>query len=56
MKILIVDDELPIRELIKYNVEKDGFSSVDVENGTQALIKARSEKPDMIILDLMLPD
>lgn len=56
MKVLIVDDEYPIRELIKYNVEKDNFSVIDVENGTQALIKSRSEKPDIIILDLMLPD
>lgn len=56
MKVLIVDDEQPIRELIKYNVEKENFSTLPVENGTNALITARAEHPDIIILDLMLPD
>lgn len=56
MKILIVDDEEPIRELIKYNVEKEQFTSICAENGIVAIKLARKENPDLIILDLMMPD
>lgn|SRR5574344_2447705 len=56
MKILIIDDEEPIRELIKYNVEKDGFTSVCAENGIDAINLARKENPDIIVLDLLMPD
>ncbi|AEE15619.1 response regulator transcription factor [Treponema brennaborense] len=56
MKILVVDDEMPILELVSYNLQKEGFSVVTAENGTKALQIARSEHPDLIILDLMLPD
>jgi two-component system, OmpR family, alkaline phosphatase synthesis response regulator PhoP len=56
MKILIVDDEAPIRELVRYNLEKEGYSTVSAENGTEALRLARSENPSLVILDLMLPD
>jgi Response regulators consisting of a CheY-like receiver domain and a winged-helix DNA-binding domain len=56
MKILIVDDEAPIRELVRYNLEKEGYPTVSAENGTEALRLARSENPSLVILDLMLPD
>ncbi|MEE0133163.1 MAG: response regulator transcription factor [Treponema sp.] len=56
MTILVVDDELPIIELIQYNLKKEGFSVLTAEKGAQALELARSENPDLIILDLMLPD
>ena len=56
MTILVVDDELPIIELIQYNLKKEGFDVLTAENGAQALELARSETPDLIILDLMLPD
>ena len=56
MTILVVDDELPIIELIQYNLKKEGFDVLTAENGAQALGLARSETPDLIILDLMLPD
>ena len=56
MKILIVDDEEPIRELIKYNVEKQKYETFTAENGQQALELCRNKNPDLIILDLMLPD
>ena len=56
MTILVVDDELPIIELIQYNLKKEGFTVLTAENGAQALELARSKKPDLIILDLMLPD
>lgn len=56
MTILIVDDEQPIIELIRYNLQKEGFTVFAAENGAKALDLARTEKPDLIILDLMLPD
>jgi two-component system alkaline phosphatase synthesis response regulator PhoP len=56
MNILIVDDEEPIRELIKYNVEKEGFTSFTADNGINAINSARLNLPDIIILDLMMPD
>jgi two-component system, OmpR family, alkaline phosphatase synthesis response regulator PhoP len=56
MKILVVDDEEPIRELIRYNLEKESFTVVSAENGAEALRLARSEIPGLVVLDLMLPD
>lgn len=56
MKILITDDEEPIRELVKYNVEKAGYETVCAENALTAVQLARSEQPSLILLDLMLPD
>lgn len=55
-KILIVDDEKPINDLIRSYVEKEGFTPLQVYNGKDALEAARSNKPDLIILDIMLPD
>ena len=54
-KILIVDDEQDIVELLSYNLEKEGFSAVKAYDGEAALGLVRSEKPDLMILDLMLP-
>ena len=54
-KILIVDDEPDIVELVSYNLERDGFSTVKAHEGEAALRKVRMEKPDLLILDLMLP-
>lgn len=56
MTILVVDDEQPIIELIRYNLQKEGFTVFAAENGERALELARTEKPNLIILDLMLPD
>lgn len=56
MTILVVDDEQPIIELIRYNLQKEGFTVLAAENGERALELARTEKPNLIILDLMLPD
>jgi two-component system alkaline phosphatase synthesis response regulator PhoP len=52
--ILIVDDEKDILELLKYNLQKDGFSILIASNGADALLKA-DQKPDLIILDVMMP-
>jgi two-component system alkaline phosphatase synthesis response regulator PhoP len=55
-KILIVDDEESIRQLIKFNVEKSGYKALEADNGNSAIQLAKSEKPDLILLDLMLPE
>ncbi len=54
-KILIVDDEKPIVDILKYNLEKEGFSTVFAYDGEEAIDIALSVKPDLILLDLMLP-
>ena len=53
--ILIVDDEESILKLVKYNLENEGYSAITVTSGEIALAKAFEIKPDIIILDLMLP-
>jgi phosphate regulon transcriptional regulator PhoB len=54
-KILVVDDEKDIVDLITYNLEKEGFSTIKAYNGESALELVKAKKPDMVILDLMLP-
>lgn len=54
-KILIVDDEIPILELWRIVLEEDRHQIVVVSVGSQALEAARKEKPDLLILDVMLP-
>lgn len=53
--ILVVEDELALRETLAYNLKKDGFNVEIVDDGRAALEKARNIKPDLIILDIMLP-
>jgi len=54
-KILVVEDEVSISKLIQFNLEKAGYGVITAFDGKQALTMAREEKPDFIILDLMLP-
>jgi len=54
-RILVVDDEKDLVELISYNLEKEGYSVFKAYNGEEALQVAESQKPDLVILDLMLP-
>jgi len=54
-KILVVEDDQTLLEVLKYNLRKDGFDVVTASDGVQALDVARSEKPDLILLDIMLP-
>lgn len=54
--VLIVDDEANIRELVKFNVSKENYTVLEAADGAMALNLARKEKPDLIILDLMLPE
>jgi two-component system phosphate regulon response regulator PhoB len=54
-KILIVEDEEEIRELVAYNLVKQGYLAITAETGEEGLRLVRSENPDLIVLDLMLP-
>jgi two-component system, OmpR family, alkaline phosphatase synthesis response regulator PhoP len=54
--ILVVDDERDILELVRYNLEKEGFKVSCVLSGYDALAAVQEAPPDMILLDLMLPD
>jgi DNA-binding response OmpR family regulator len=55
-KILIVDDEKEINDLIKSYTDKEGYHSIQAFNGKDAMIAVQKENPDLIVLDVMLPD
>ncbi|HQJ40019.1 MAG TPA: response regulator, partial [Exilispira sp.] len=54
-KILLVEDEKNIRDILKDNLEYEGYSILEAEDGLKGLEIAKNENPDLIILDLMLP-
>lgn len=54
-KILVADDEIPIQKILKYNLETAGFEVLIAGNGKEALDIAQKEKPDLILLDIMMP-
>ena len=54
-KILVVDDEVDLVETVRFPLEKEGYQVLVSYNGEDALNQARKEKPDLILLDLMLP-
>ena len=54
-KILIVDDSKNIRKLITVVLKNEGYQFIEAANGLDALAKARQERPDLIILDIMIP-
>lgn len=54
-RILIVDDEEDVLELVRYNLDKNGYKIDTATTGEQALAKAKTKLPDLIVLDLMLP-
>ncbi|MDY8110144.1 response regulator transcription factor [Fulvimarina sp. 2208YS6-2-32] len=56
VKILIVDDEPPIRKLLRVGLTAEGFAVVNATNAADAMAKVEVEKPDLILLDLGLPD
>ncbi len=56
IKILLVDDEPDILEIVGYNLSNEGYQVITAENGIKAIKKAKKEKPQLIILDLMMPD
>lgn len=55
-KILVVEDEADLREVLAYNLSREGYRVLLAENGAEGLRKARKEAPDLLLLDLMLPD
>ena len=55
-KVLVVDDEQDIIEFVSYNLEKEGYWVESAENGKKALEAANRFKPDLIILDIMMPE
>ncbi|WP_373894342.1 response regulator YycF [Virgibacillus sp. CBA3643] len=54
-KILVVDDEQPIADILKFNLEKEGYEVVVTYDGDEAIRLAESENPELILLDIMLP-
>jgi DNA-binding response OmpR family regulator len=55
-KILIVDDEPMLLRLVGYALHKEGYETVIAKQGEEALGKVKTERPDLVILDIMLPD
>lgn len=55
-KILLVDDEVDILEFISYNLEKEGYKVYTAQNGLEAIKLAEKKTPDLIILDVMMPE
>ena len=55
MKILVVDDEHNIVDILKVNLEREGYTVIAAYDGVQALEMAENQKPDLILLDCMLP-
>lgn len=56
IKILLVDDEPDILEIVGYNLAQEGFQIVTAENGREAIAKAKKEHPQLIIMDVMMPE
>lgn len=54
-KILIVEDETNIRELLRLYLEREGYTVLEAENGVEGIKKWKSDKPDMLLLDVMMP-
>lgn len=54
-KVLIIDDEKPIVDILKFNLKKDGFATLEAYDGEEGMEIALSQKPDLILLDVMLP-
>ncbi|EIA09290.1 response regulator receiver:Transcriptional regulatory protein, C- terminal [Flavobacterium frigoris PS1] len=55
-KILLVDDEPDILEIVGYNLTQEGYQIVTAANGKEAILKAKKELPDLIIMDVMMPE
>ncbi len=56
IKILLVDDEQDILEIIGYNLSQEGYQIVTAKNGKEAIAKAKKELPQLIIMDVMMPE
>jgi two-component system alkaline phosphatase synthesis response regulator PhoP len=56
LSVLIIDDEEDIRSILKYTLEKEGYIVYEASNGKDGLTQANQVKPDVIVLDVMMPD
>lgn len=56
IKILLVDDEPDILEIVGYNLSQEGYQIITANNGAKAVKKAKKERPDLIIMDVMMPE
>lgn len=56
LKILVVDDEQPIADILKFNLEKEGYEVICAYDGEEAIELAEAEEPDLVLLDIMLPN
>ncbi len=54
-KILVVDDEVNITQILEFSIGAEGYEVITAANGEEAIDKARREQPDLIILDIMMP-
>jgi two-component system alkaline phosphatase synthesis response regulator PhoP len=54
-RVLVVDDDAPIRLLCRVNLEAEGMEVIEAEDGAEGIEKARSSHPDVVLLDVMLP-
>ncbi len=55
-RVLVIDDEAPIRLLCRVNLEAEGMSVIEAEDGPRGLAAAREARPDVVLLDVQLPD
>lgn len=55
-KILIVDDEVHIRDIIRFRLQVEGFVTLEAKNGQEAKERIVNDKPDLVVLDIMMPD
>ena len=55
LKVLVADDEPDILEILKYNLENEGYMVITAKNGDEAVEKAKRNQPDLIVLDIMMP-
>ena len=54
-KVLIVDDDVDIRKVVSKLIEKSGYQAMEAKNGVEGMGKVREDKPDLIILDMLMP-
>ena len=54
-KVLVVDDDVDIRKVVSKLVEKSGYEAIEAKNGVEGMGKVREHKPDLIILDMLMP-
>ena len=54
-KVLVVDDDVDVRKVVSKLVEKSGYITIEAKNGVEGMGKVREDKPDLIILDILMP-